>query len=140
MPGSARWTCLRAELGIVSIDLQATGAPRRYADGSSIEGRSTFTRADGTTGTAADATFASDSDGWRTQRDAATGADGRLTVTLTARALDGTVVSRIVSVTTPDGSQTTTTFDDDGDGIVDRRQVAWLNLLQPHHRSSTGAI
>jgi hypothetical protein len=112
-----------AELGIVSIDLVTDGAPRRYADGSSIEGRSTFTRADGSTGTAADASFVSDADGWRMDKTSVTGADGRRTDTLTARAVDGTLVSQTVSVTSADGSETTTGFDDDGDGLVDRRQV-----------------
>ena len=87
-----------AELGIVSIDLVADGAPRRYADGSTIEGRSTFTRADGSTGTAADASFVSDANGWRMDRTSVTGADGRRTDTLTARAVDGTPVSQTVSV------------------------------------------
>jgi hypothetical protein len=65
-----------AELGIVSIDLVADGAPRRYADGSSIEGRSSFTRADGSTGTAADASFVSDANGWRAEKTSVAGADG----------------------------------------------------------------
>jgi hypothetical protein len=112
-----------AELGIVSIDLVTDGAPRRYADGSAIEGRSTFTRADGSTGTAADASFVSDADGWRMDKTSVAGADGRRVDTLTARAVDGTLVSQIVSVTSADGSETTTSFDDDGDGLVDRRQV-----------------
>ena len=101
----------------------ADGAPRRYADGSSIEGRSTFTRADGSTGTAADASFVSDANGWRMDKTSVTGADGRRMDTLTARAVDGTLVSQTVSVTSADGSQTTTSFDDDGDGLVDRRQA-----------------
>ncbi len=113
-----------AELGIVSIDLVTDGAPRRYADGSTIEGRSSFTHADGSTGTAADASFVSDADGWRADKTSVTGADGRRTDTLTARAVDGTLVSQIVSVTSADGSETSTSFDDDGDGLVDRRQTA----------------
>ena len=113
-----------AELGIVSIDLVTDGAPRRYADGSTIEGRSSFTRADGSTVTAADASFVSDADGWRADKTSVTGADGRRTDTLTARAVDGTLVSQIVSVTSADGSETSTSFDDDGDGLVDRRQTA----------------
>jgi hypothetical protein len=116
-------TLTLAEAGIVSIALIATGAPRRYADGSSIDGRSRFTRADGTTDTAADATFVSDGEGWRTTRGVATDASGRRTVTLDARAIDGTLVSRMVSVTSADGAETVATHDDDADGLVDRRQT-----------------
>ena len=124
-----------AELGIVSIDLVADGAPRRYADGSTIEGSTTFTRADGSTGTAADASFVSDADGWRMDRTSVTGADGRRTDTLTARAVDGTLVSQTVSVTSADGSETTTTFDDDH-SLIETTRVAARNGTELSRRST----
>jgi hypothetical protein len=46
------------QLGITSIDLNPTGPAQHFADGSVIQGLSTFTRADGTTGVAADVALA----------------------------------------------------------------------------------
>jgi hypothetical protein len=43
-----------AQLGITGIDLNPTGPAQQLPDGSMIQGLSTFTRADGTTGTAGD--------------------------------------------------------------------------------------
>lgn len=72
-PGDARWSDFRIwqdangdgisntgevktldQLGITSIDLNPTGPAQRFADGSVIQGLSTYNRADGTTGVAAD--------------------------------------------------------------------------------------
>ena len=52
-----------AQAGITSIDLEANSVTRSYADGSSIDGETTFTKADGSTGTAATVTFAQDANG-----------------------------------------------------------------------------
>jgi hypothetical protein len=49
-------------LGLVSIGLEPAGAPQNFADGSAIRGLASFTRADGTMGLAADASFAYQSD------------------------------------------------------------------------------
>lgn len=46
------------QLGITSIDLTPTGPALSFADGSVIQGLSTYSRADGTTGVAADVTLA----------------------------------------------------------------------------------
>jgi hypothetical protein len=45
-------------LGLASIGLEPAGAPQGFPDGSAIQGLASFTRADGTTGTAADVTLA----------------------------------------------------------------------------------
>jgi hypothetical protein len=49
-----------ADLGITSIDLTPTGPAQPMADGSVIQGTSTFTRTDGTTGLAGDVALAFD--------------------------------------------------------------------------------
>ena len=46
------------QLGITSIDLNPVGPAQHFADGSVINGLTTFTRSDGTTGVAADTTLA----------------------------------------------------------------------------------
>jgi hypothetical protein len=50
------------ELGITSIDLNPQGPVQLLADGSMIQGVSTFTRSDGTTGRAGDVALASETD------------------------------------------------------------------------------
>jgi len=49
-----------SDLGITSIDLTPTGAAQQMSDGSVIQGVSTFTRVDGTTGLAGDVALAFD--------------------------------------------------------------------------------
>ncbi len=48
------------QLGIASIDLNPKGPAQTFADGSLIQGLSTYTRQDGTTGAAGDVSFAHD--------------------------------------------------------------------------------
>jgi hypothetical protein len=76
-PGDAQWASFRvwqdanqdglsqpgelkmlAQLGITGIDLTPTGPAQQLPDGSMIQGLSTFTRADGSTGTAGDVALA----------------------------------------------------------------------------------
>jgi hypothetical protein len=45
-------------LGIISVDLSPIGPAQQFTDGSAIQGLSTFSRADGTTGVAADVSLA----------------------------------------------------------------------------------
>src|SRR5262249_50494596 len=76
-PGDARWASFRvwqdanedglsqpgelqtlAQLGITGIDLTPTGPAQQLPDGSALQGSSTFTRADGSSGVAGDVALA----------------------------------------------------------------------------------
>ncbi|WP_227271568.1 hypothetical protein [Roseobacter weihaiensis] len=111
-----------AELGIASINLTADATRIELPDGSMITGQTTFTRADGTTGTVANATLVAEAQGYRVDQVESTDASGNRVVVSTAYRTDGDVAYKITSVTSPDGSRITNSYDDDGDGVVDRLQ------------------
>jgi Ca2+-binding RTX toxin-like protein len=145
--GDARWSDFRimvngqlvtlAALGIVSIDLTATGSGQSYTDGSAIAGTSNFTRADGTTGLVGDAVFAMEDKGYKIVRTPTTNADGSTTTDLKAYNPDGSLAFREVITVSADGLATTTQHDDDGDAVVDRSQSVQRVLNGDGSKSET---
>lgn len=109
-----------AELGIRSINLTADETRIRLSDGSSIDGVTSYTRTDGSTGHAATATLTVDSRGYAVSTTSSTDAAGTVTVTSKALAGDGSLAEESVRTTTADGLGVTTKFDSNGDGVVDR--------------------
>jgi hypothetical protein len=107
------------DLGITSIDLSADATQIVLPDGSVITGQTTFTRADGSEGTVADVILRAEAAGYRVET--TTPQPG--TVVQTGYHADGSVAFVFTAVTAPDGSSTLNSYDDNGDGVVDRLQV-----------------
>ncbi len=130
--GDARWSEFKVEvdgqlvsldsLGIVSIDLTATGSGQSFTDGSAITGTATFTRADGTTGTVGDAVLAVDGEDYIIRQSSTPSADGSTTNTILGYNEYGSLAFRNLVTTSSDGNTTHTQFDDDGNGTIDRSQ------------------
>ena len=57
-----------AQAGVTSINLTPNSYKQVFTDGSSIDGETTFTRSNGTTGTAATVTFAYDGGNYTVQQ------------------------------------------------------------------------
>ncbi|WP_299969309.1 calcium-binding protein [uncultured Roseobacter sp.] len=110
------------ELGITSIDLTADTTRIELPDGSMITGETTFTRADGTTGKVANATLVAEAQGYRVEQSEGIDGAGNRVVVNTAFSATGDIAYVITSVTSPDGAQITNSYDDNGDGVVDRLQ------------------
>jgi len=107
-----------AELGIVSINLTTDNNRTVLADGSVIAGQTTFTRADGSTGTAADVSLAYDGNGYATQQTVTHNADGSTTIDVKAINPDGSLAGETVSTTSADGLSRVVKFDHSGNGIL----------------------
>ena len=69
-----------AQAGITSIDLVPQDADVQQVDGSIETGQTTYTKTDGSTGTAVDMTLAYDSNGYAVQQTVTHNADGSTTV------------------------------------------------------------
>lgn len=110
------------ELGITSINLTADTTRIELPDGSMITGQTSFTRSNGSTGTVANATLVAEAQGYRVEQDESTLAGGDRQVVSTAYTATGDVAYVITSITSPDGSSILNSYDDDGDGVVDRLQ------------------
>jgi Ca2+-binding RTX toxin-like protein len=106
--------------GITEIDLTGDTTEIRLPDGSVITGQSTFTMG-GVERTAADVTLMAEAQGYDVRTSAVLTTTTR-TTTQTAIDSDGDIAFRIVSVALVDGSQTTNSYDDNGDGQFDRTQ------------------
>ncbi|WSH67665.1 hypothetical protein U8Q05_28120 (plasmid) [Rhizobium ruizarguesonis] len=136
--GDAQWSKFRVEvngqlvtldsLGITSIDLTPKGSGQTYEDGSAITGTTTFTRADGTTGTVGDATLANDDAAYIVKTTSVTKADSSVEKTILAYNKDGSLAFRNVVTTSADGKSVQTQFDDDGNGTFDRSQTNVLTV------------
>ncbi|WP_246164508.1 IS256 family transposase, partial [Blastochloris sulfoviridis] len=87
-----------AELGIASIGLNENAASITLADGSSIDGTTTFTRTDGSTGEVATVTLATDAQGYKIERTVTRSADGSTTIDTKARAPDGSLANETITV------------------------------------------
>ena len=111
------------QLGITSIDLTADATNIELPDGSVITGQTTFTWVDGTTGTVADVTLIAEADGHRLEQVETLDAAGTRTEVTTAYDADGSIAFVNTSVTSSDGAQIANSYDDDGDGVVDRLQT-----------------
>jgi len=136
--GDAQWSKFRVEvngqlvtldsLGITSIDLTPKGSGQTYEDGSAITGTTTFTRADGTTGTIGDAKLANDDAAYIVKTSSTTKADSSVEKTILAYNADGSLAFRNVVTTSADGKSVQTQFDDDGNGTFDRSQTNVLTV------------
>ena len=136
--GDAQWSKFRVEvngqlvtldsLGITSIDLTPKGSGQTFEDGSAITGTTTFTRADGTTGTVGDAKLANDDAAYIVKTSSTTKADSSVEKTILAYNTDGSLAFRNVVTTSADGRSVQTQFDDDGNGTFDRSQTNVLTV------------
>ena len=111
------------EAGIASIDLTQTSVTQSFADGSPVDGQTTFTRADGSTGTVAAVTYAVDAKGYAVRTTTTVNADGSTTVDNRALNADGSLNNDTSSTTSADGTTRTIAYDDYGTGVVDRTQT-----------------
>ncbi|MBB4236168.1 hypothetical protein GGD57_002746, partial [Rhizobium esperanzae] len=136
--GDVQWSKFRVDvngqlvtldgLGITSIDLTPKGSGQTFSDGSAITGTTTFTRADGTTGTVGDAQLMADDDAYIVKTTSATKADSSVEKTILAYDKDGSLAFRNIVTTSADGKSVQTQFDDDGNGTFDRSQTNVLTV------------
>src|SRR5262249_54855751 len=112
-----------AAAGVASINLVPDSSTTALTDGSSIDGVSTFTRADETTGTAATVSFSVDTNGYAVTQTITHNADGSTSVDNRALNPDGSLAGDSTTTTSADGRSKTTSFDQNGDGIVDQVQT-----------------
>ncbi|MBY3268389.1 hypothetical protein HFO05_07155 [Rhizobium laguerreae] len=136
--GDTQWSKFRVEvngqlvtldsLGITSIDLTPKGSGQTFEDGSAITGTTTFTRADGSTGTVGDAKLANDDAAYVVKTTSVTNPDNSVEKTIFAYNADGSLAFRNVITTSTDGRSVQTQFDDDGNGTFDRSQTNVLTV------------
>jgi len=112
-----------AQAGVASINLIANQVTRGFADGSSIDGQTSFTRTNGTTGTAAAVTFAYDAAGHALQTTTTHNADGSTTIDNKALNPDGSLANERILTTSADGKTKTLSVDLNGDGVIDQIQT-----------------
>jgi Ca2+-binding RTX toxin-like protein len=115
-----------SEFGITSIKLTTDAVSYTLPDGSSIDGMTTFTRTVNgvtTTGKAAAVTLAAEAQGYAVANSTVVNADGSTTITNVARNADGSIAGTTVTTTSANGLNRTITFEDNGDGVVDRVQT-----------------
>src|SRR5215471_8727269 len=120
--GTTTLTSLSA-LGITSIDLTPNKNTIVLPDGSRIEGQTTFTRADGTTGAAADVALTFDPAGYATQQTKTVNADGSTAIDVKALNPDGSLANETVSTTSADGLTKKLQYDHNGIGTFDQVQT-----------------
>ncbi len=111
-----------ASLGIASINLTANNVNEALPDGSSIDGETTFTYANGTTGTAATVTFAYDPQGNLVTTTTTTNADGSTTVQNVADSPDGSLAYENILNTSANGL-VKTLADENSGGVVTALQT-----------------
>src|SRR5262249_3144135 len=109
-----------AQAGITSINLIPDASRIVLPDGSVIDGQATFTRSDGTTGTAGTVTLSAELAGHILNQTVTHNGDGSTTVDSKALNPDGSVAYEIIGLTSADGNTRTLSFDGNGDGVVDR--------------------
>lgn len=112
-----------SQLGITSINLKPDNNQAVLADGSQIQGSTTFTKSDGSTGAAADVVLAYDNDGYLTQSTTTVNSDGSTSLDVKAYNADGSLAKESVSTTSSNGLARTLKEDVDGDGIIDTTQT-----------------
>jgi hypothetical protein len=93
-----------AQLGIVAINLTSNNQTILLPDGSAIVGETTYTKSDGTTGTAADAALAYDRHGYIVQSTTTVNADGSTTIDNKAYNPDGSLAKETIGTTSADGT------------------------------------
>lgn len=112
-----------AELDIESIGLISNHQEIALADGSKITGTTVFERTSGPDGTAGDASLAFDANGYVIAEEPPVTVGTDTVLTRIATRPDGSMAGKTVLTVTSDGLTRTTTFDDDGDGVFDRKIV-----------------
>src|SRR5262245_25558785 len=112
-----------AEAGITSINLIPDASRIVLPDGSVIDGQTTFTRSDSTTGKAATVTLTGELAGHILNQSVAHNGDGSTTIDSKALNPDGSVAYEIIGLTSADGNTRTLSFDRNGDGVIDRIQT-----------------
>ncbi|QRG08713.1 hypothetical protein EZH22_10750 [Xanthobacter dioxanivorans] len=126
-----------AQLGITSINLKPDNTQAVLADGSQILGSTTFTKSDGSTGTAADVMLAYDNDGYLVQRTTTVNGDGSTSIDVKAYDADGSLAKETVSTTSANGLTRTLKQDLDGDGIIDTTQTQAIVVNADGSRTTT---
>jgi Ca2+-binding RTX toxin-like protein len=113
-----------AQAGVTSINLKVDTSNLSYSDGSNINGETTFTKVDGSTGTVASVSLAADSNGYAVKTVTAV-VGTTTTMTTTGTNSDGSVAFINVQTTVISGTSSTRTitYDNNGDGVIDSRQV-----------------
>ncbi|MGL4091161.1 beta strand repeat-containing protein [Agrobacterium cavarae] len=137
-PGDANWANFKvmvtnadgsmtlktlSDLGITSINLISNHQSIVMPDGSGIRGETTFTRSDGTTGTAADAVLAYDADGYVVNQTITHNSDGTTTIDSKSSDANGNLAKEVISTYSANGTSITRKFDDNGDGVFGRTQT-----------------
>ncbi len=112
-----------SDLGITEINLEGDATEITLPDGSRITAQTTFTRSNGTTGTVADTVLMAEADGHHVVQTTTTDAAGTRTVETKAYDAGGNLAYAITSVTSVDGLSISNSYDDNGDGVVDRLQT-----------------
>jgi Ca2+-binding RTX toxin-like protein len=111
-----------AQAGVSSIDLTVDKTVKTFTDGSSIDGQSSFTRTNGTRGTAASTTFSYEAAAHQVDAKSILNPDGSTSIYSKAFDTDGDLASEIISTSSADGLSKTIRFDHDGDGVIDNVQ------------------
>jgi hypothetical protein len=112
-----------AEAGVASINLIEDKVSRSFSDGSTIDGQTTFTRTDGTTGTAATVSLVYEATGHALSSTTTHNADGSTTIDNKELNSDGAVASENILTTSADGKSKTLSTDINGDGVIDLIQT-----------------
>ncbi len=110
------------DLGITEIDLTGDATNIELPDGSVITGRTSFVM-NGQTHTVGEMTLATDGRGYRVEEVESTDASGNTVRDISGYGASGAVAWTIHVVAAPDGSNTVNSYDDDGNGVVDRVQT-----------------
>lgn len=150
--GDAKWTSFKvmvtnadgtttlktlSQLGITSINLKPDNTQAVLSDGSQILGSTTFTKSDGSTGTAADVLLAYDTDGYLTQSTTTVNGDGSTSIDVKAYYADGSLAKESVSTTSANGATRSLKQDVDGDGIFDGTQTQTIVVNGDGSRTTT---
>jgi Ca2+-binding RTX toxin-like protein len=108
-----------AQLGITSIDLTPDSTRITLPDGSVIDGQTTYTKSDGSTRAVATVSFSVDANGYAVKTTTSVNA-GVTTIDNKALNADGSLANETTLVTSADGLTKTTSFDFNGDGVIDK--------------------
>jgi hypothetical protein len=112
-----------AQAGITSINLTPDATSIELPDGSMITGQTIFTRANGTTGTVANTVLSAEGYGYGVTQTATTDAQGTRTLVTKCFGASGELAYVFTSVTSASGNSVTNSYDDNGDGVIDRVQT-----------------
>jgi hypothetical protein len=129
----ARWSSFKvwvdgelislAAAGVAAIDLTPSGSGQSFEDGSAITGTTIYYKTDGGTGTVGDAVLSAEMSEYIIKRSMTAVGGGDQTQTIEGYDSNGTLAFRNVVTTNAAGNETTTQFDDDGNGTFDRSQT-----------------